>query len=216
MKKLVKKIEIKPLLISIGLVGFQTILFFLLRPLQGNPNIIGNFIDDKIPFIKYFIIPYYIWYVLILSMPYYYFKKDKNLLSKYLISYVICALVATIIFTVYPTTVVRPNYLPNNSPINILVNLIFWIDNPPLNCFPSMHCAISMLFILSIFDSKQAKLKTKIIITIISILIMISTLFIKQHVFIDLVSGDILMLLIYITFSKNKKLINYTKKLLKL
>ena len=216
MKKLIKKIELKPLLISIGLILFQSILFFALRPLQGEPHLIGNFIDAKIPFIKYFIIPYYIWFGMILAMPYYYYKKDKDLLSKYIISYMVCAVVATIIFSFYPSIVTRPGYLQNNSLINLMVNFIFWIDNPPINCFPSMHCAIAMLFILTISNSKQTKLVNKIIIVLVSILIMASTLYVKQHVFIDLVSGDVIMLLIYTTFSQNKKLINYVKKLLKL
>lgn len=216
MKKLIKKIELKPLLIGIGLVAFQSFLFFALRPLQGKPHLIGNFIDEAIPFIKYFIVPYYIWFVLIFAIPYYFYKKDRNLLAKYIISYVVCALVATVIFTFYPSIVARPDCLPNNNLFNLMVNLIYWIDNPPINCFPSMHCAVSMLFILTISQSKQTKLHNKIIIILISLLIMASTLYTKQHVFIDLVSGDIIMLLIYTTFSQNKKLINYVKKLLSL
>lgn len=216
MMKFIKKIEKKPLLISIGLVAFQSILFFLLRPIQGTPHLIGNFIDDKIPFIKYFIIPYYIWFILIFAVPYYLYKKDKDLLSKYIISYVVCAIVATIIFTVYPSIVTRPDYLPNNNLINIMVNIIYFIDNPPINCFPSMHCAVSMLFILTISTYKNTPLKYRLLITFISILIMASTLYTKQHVFIDMVSGNIIMILIYVTFSNNKKLINKVKKLLKL
>ena len=216
MKKFIKKIEFKPLLIAVGIVLFQAILFFALRPIQGEPHLIGNFIDDEIPFIKYFIIPYYAWFVLIFAIPYYLYKTDKDLLTKYVISYVVCAIAATIIFTFYPSIVSRPDYLKNDSLINLMVNLIYWIDNPPINCFPSMHCAVSMLFILIIKNSKKTKTITKIIITLISILIMISTLYVKQHVFIDLVSGDIIMLLIYTTFSQNKNINNYVKKLLKL
>ena len=216
MKKLLKKIELKPLLISIGLIAFQSILFFVLRPIQGEPHLIGNFIDEKIPFMSIFILPYYLWFIMILTMPYYLYKRDKDLLAKYIISYMICAVVATIIFTVYPSIVARPDYLPNTNPINWMVNFIFWVDNPPINCFPSMHCAVSMLFILVISHSKHTKLSNKLIVIISSLLIMAATLFVKQHVFIDLVSGDIIMILIYTTFSQNKKLINYVKKLLNL
>lgn len=216
MKKLLKKLELKPLLISVGLVLFQAILFFCSKLIQGTPNIIGNFIDDKIPFIKYFIIPYYIWFVLIFAIPYYFYKKDKQLLSKYLLSYIGAAIVSTIIFTIYPSMVIRPDYLPNNSLINIMVNVVYFVDTPAINCFPSMHCAISMLFILTILQCKQTKTYNKIIIIVISLFIMASTLYTKQHVFIDLVSGDLIMLFIYTTFSQNEKLLNCVKKLLKL
>ena len=216
MKKFIKKIELKPLLITIGLIIFQSILFFCLKLIQGEPHLIGNFIDEKIPFIKYFIIPYYIWFVMLVGIPYYLYKKDKDTLAKYIISYVVSIIVASIIFTVYPSIVQRPDYLPNNNIINIMVNFIYWIDSPAINCFPSMHCAISMLFILTIRNAKDTKLYLKVSIIIMSLLIMVATLLVKQHVFIDLISGDIIMLLIYTTFSQNKKLINYVKKVLKL
>ena len=216
MKKLLNKIEKKPLLISIGLVLFQTTLFFLSKLLISNPHVVGNYIDTKIPFISYFIIPYYSWYILILAMPYYYYKVDKDTLVKYIISYMVCATVATIIFLVYPSTVIRPEDIPNSNIFNIMTNFIYFTDNPAINCFPSLHCAISMLFILTISKQKDTKLKYKLLIIFISILIMASTLFTKQHVFIDLVSGDILMILIYVTFSNNKLLVNKVKKLLKL
>ena len=215
MKKLLNKIELKPLLISVGLVIFQTVLYFLTKIFQTNPHIIGNVIDTKIPFIKYFIIPYYIWYFMIFFIPYYLYKKDKNNLIKYIISYSICCLVANIIFSIYPSTVIRPEVKITDF-FTLLTWLVYFIDNPPFNCFPSMHCAVSMLFILSICTSKKTNVKFKTTITIISILIMVSTLYTKQHVFIDFISGDIIMSLIYLLFSNNKKLTNYVKKLLRI
>ena len=216
MKKLLNKIEKKPLLISIGLVVFQTILFFFLKVIEGPPHLIGDFIDEKIPFINYFIIPYCIWYVLIFAIPYYFYKKDKDLLAKYIVSYVVCVLIAVVIFLAYPTTVVRPENLSNKNILNFVTNVIYFFDTPAVNCFPSLHCAISMLFILTITSSTFTKLSNKLLIIFISVLIMASTLYTKQHVFIDLVGGDILMIFVYTTFSKNKKLLNKTKKLLKL
>ena len=43
---------------------------------------------------------------------------------------------------------------------------------------------------------------------------MIATLFVKQHVLIDLVAGDILMTITYIFATYNKKTVNKVKKLL--
>ena len=84
-----------------------------------------------------------------------------------------------------------------------------------MNCFPSLHCAMSTLFILFILEIKNVKKIVKITITLISILIMISTLYTKQHVFIDLISGDILAITTYIVvkifYKENIKF----KKLLK-
>ncbi len=211
-----KKLELKPLLISIGLVVFQSIFYFGLRFIQGEPHIVGNYIDTQIPFINYFIIPYYIWFILIFAIPYYYYKVDKDSLVNYIISYTACIIIANIIFAVYPSTVIRPEGIPNSNIINFMVNVIYFIDNPPLNCFPSMHCAVSMLFILTISRQKDTKLIYRLIIIFISMLIMASTLFTKQHVFIDFVAGDIIMILCYTTFANNKYLGRKVKKLLKI
>ena len=56
----------------------------------------------------------------------------------------------------------------------------------------------------------------KILTAIMSILIMMATLFTKQHVFIDLVSGNILAIISYIIVYKLKKTNKKVKELLAL
>jgi len=215
MKKILNKIDKKPILITIGVIIIQSFFFFITKLFQGEAHVIGNVIDDKIPFINYFIIPYCIWYLLLLIVPYYYYKKDKDLFVKYITSYLICALSANVIFLIYPTIVIRPE-LENNNIFNIITNFIYWVDTPAINCFPSMHCAIAMLFIITINILKDTKKSYRILLTILSIIIMIATLCTKQHVFIDFIAGDILMCIVYIIVAKNKKLTNKVKKMLKL
>lgn len=210
-----KKLELKPIFISFCLILFQTILYTINKLIQGTPHIIGNNIDTLIPFIVYFIIPYCIWYLLLFIVPYKYYKKDKTLFTKYVLSYILITIVANIIFFIYPTTVIRET-LTNTNILYKLTEFIYNIDTPVLNCFPSLHCGISMLWILFTITNKKIDKIFKITITIISILIMASTLFIKQHVFIDLISGNIIALIIFLILQKQNKLITKTKELLKL
>ena len=77
MKKLLNKIEIKPLVTTIILILIQTFMFFVSKLFEGQPHIIGNFIDEAIPFNVWFIIPYFIWYFLIFAVPYYIYKRIK-------------------------------------------------------------------------------------------------------------------------------------------
>lgn len=209
-----KKIELKPLLVSIGLVVFQTICFFISKLFESNPTLIGGVIDSKIPFKVIFIIPYCIWYIMLFLIPYYLYKKNKNIFSKFVLSYILCVLIAMIIFITFPTTVARPDIIGNNI-IELIAKLIFYFDTPILNCFPSLHCAISMLFLLFIIYYKEGKTHIKLFTIIMSILIMLSTLFVKQHVFIDLISGDILATIVFIISILDKKLTNKITKLLK-
>lgn len=210
-----KKLEIKPIITTILLIAFQSVLFLGTKLLQGTPHLLGGPIDEKIPFNIWFIIPYCIWYVLIFAVPYFLYKKNKDSFVRYIYSYIICTVVANIIFVIYPSTVARPEVASTNI-ITFVTHFIFWIDTPILNCFPSLHCAMSMLFITYMFENKNIKPIIKIVITIISILIMASTLFIKQHVFIDFVSGDILALIVYFLVKKSYKENNLIKKLLKI
>ena len=194
---------------------FQTLFYYIAKLFQGEAHLIGGFIDDKIPFCNVFIIPYCIWYVLIFFVPYYLYLKDKYALSKYIASYIICSILADIIFIIYPTVVIRP-ILDNNSFLNFATNFIYSTDTPPVNCMPSLHCAVSMLFILTSFSSKKVSNIFKLFIFIISILIMMATLFVKQHVFIDFITGITLMTYVYIFVINNKWILNKVKKLLQL
>ena len=206
-----KKIEVKPILISLCLIIFQSLIYLISKQIQGTPNIIGGVIDNKIPFIVYFIMPYVIWYLMLFIVLY---KKDKNIFTKYILSYIIITIISNIIFIIYPTTVLREN-LNGTNIFYIITKFIYQIDTPALNCFPSLHCGISMLWILFITNIKKSN-KTKILIITISILIMSSTLLIKQHVLIDLVSGNIIAILIYLFINKTNKLTTKTKELLKI
>lgn len=214
MKKLKEKIELKSIITTICLVCIQSILYFISKLLQGNLNLIGNTIDTKIPFLPAFFIPYCIWYLMIFLIPYYLYCKDKDKFVKYVISYVLCSMIGNIVFISYPSTVARPT-VTGTDIFSLIAKFIYWIDTPT-NCFPSLHCAISMLFILYVCESKNTNIITKISVCIISILIMLSTLFTKQHVVADFISGDILALIVYLIVKPSKKLPNYIKTKLNL
>ncbi len=209
MKKLLEKIEIKPIITTISLVCIQSILYFISKLLQGDLNLVGNVIDTKIPFVPAFFIPYCIWYLMIFIIPYYLYCKDKDKFIKYTMAYILCSMIGNIVFISYPSTVARPT-VTGTDIFSLIAKFIYWIDTPT-NCFPSLHCAISMLFILYICESKNTNIITKISVCIISILIMLSTLFTKQHVVVDFISGDILALIVYLIVKPSKKLPNYIK-----
>ena len=48
------------------------------------PHIIGNKIDEMIPFTLIFIIPYVFWYLMLFIIPYKMYKEDKQNLYKYI------------------------------------------------------------------------------------------------------------------------------------
>lgn len=214
-KNLIKKIEWKPILVSITLIVIQSIFYAFSRCIQGEAHLLGNVIDEAIMFNVYAIIPYSLWYFMLVIVPYYLYKKDKNNFIKYIISYLLVTIIANIIFVAYPTTVIRPGVL-GITYIEKFANFIFKIDTPIVNCFPSLHCAISMLWILYVDTSSKTSLLSKILTTFICVCIMASTLIIKQHVVIDAISGIIIASTIFLLIDFEKKLTKKIKKLLKI
>ena len=170
------------------LLGGQSIMYYGLKFFQTNPNYINYYLDDEIPFIGYFIYIYNMFYPFTLIALYYLYKKDKDSYYKGIISGTIGYLICDVIFILYPTIMYRP-IIPKLSPItDFVINLTFLYDNPPLNCFPSIHCLFSFQVIYSFLSSNLTK-REKFIITIVFLLIIISTLLVKQHYIFDVISA---------------------------
>ncbi len=110
-------------------------------------------------------------------------------------SIVMCDLVAYPVFLLFPVMSVRQE-VPMNTASEILLNFIYYIDLPT-NCFPSLHVAVSMVSAFAIYH--KTKLNGIWAITL-GILISLSTLFTKQHYFLDVVSGLMLATFCYYAF----------------
>ena len=136
------------------------------------------------------------------------------MLYKYIGAYSICVIAAAIIFIIYPTTIERATL--GKGLFDFFTKIIYFVDTPAINCLPSLHCAISMLFILVSIYSKKLTNRFKIPVIILSILVMASTLLVKQHVLVDLITGDILMIISFIIVNKSKKTVKFIQKLLKI
>ena len=196
-----KKDDKKILLIPL-LVVFQSSLYFLCKLGPFKPNLIGSSWDLKLPFIPVFIYFYVSWYLLLFLIPYIFYKNDRESFYKYATCSIICTVIASIIFIFYPTTILR-NDIEVTGITSFIINFIYKADTPILNCFPSMHCVLCFLFMFNI--PKNINKIYKVFIWFISLMIILSTLFVKQHVIIDVVSAFVICLIVYLVVN-NKKL----------
>lgn len=204
MKAFLRKLDLRILLITIGLIIFEAVIFFLTKPFIQNPYVLGSFLDDKIPFIQHFIWIYVFWYLMLLIVPCYVAKKNINSFYKYVITFVITTLIAGIIFVSFPNTVIRAD-IHQTDIASKLVKLIYSLDDPGINCLPSIHCLYSFLFIFTIIDTKEkSPIWMKLIVITLSILVVLSTLFIKQHVIYDAIASFIIGITIWIIVDKFK------------
>ena len=190
------------IIILFGAFIFQTLIYFITKLFQNNPVYLNNAIDDRIPFIPSFVIFYVMWYLFLILIPLLILKYNKKVFDKYIVVSIVYAILEGIIFILFPTTMNRQPLVVTDISTWV-VDIIYKVDTPVCNLFPSAHCAFSILFIISILDVKEVKKEYKILIIISSLLIILSTLFIKQHVVVD-VLGALLIVPIYYILRKRK------------
>jgi len=67
----------------------------------------------------------------------------------------------------------------------LVLKITYYFDEPALNCFPSIHCLFCFQVIFSYITTKTINNKYKIFIITFAILIIISTVLVKQHYIFD-------------------------------
>ena len=99
------------------------------------------------------------------------------------ISYLICA----VCFVVLPTEIIRPEICATDF-CSRLVAATYAFD-VPTNIFPSMHCMMSYIIFRGVTVSPMYKKPYSVGAGILTLLISVSTLFVKQHYLPDVISG---------------------------
>lgn len=182
MKKIEGCILSLSLILMIPLIN--VIYIYLNNSSRGIHSLVTD-IDKGIPFIKVFAIPYLIWSPFLFATLIYLCFRHREAYYKVIISIIVGLILCFIIYYFFQTTVPRPK-LDGNDFLTSLVKYIYITDNP-FNCFPSIHVLTSYMLIKGIKSSNSKISIDRVIITVISILIILSTQFIKQHVILDLI-----------------------------
>ena len=179
---------LKVILIFIGVFIIQAAAYWGTQFLVKNPHTLGSRFDDKIPFVPIFIFPYVSWYFILFSIPFVLYFYSLPTYALYTMSLLIVVITSGIIYLVYPTTFIRPEPQGNNLSTKI-VKLVYSNDRKILSCMPSLHCSLSILFILAALTAKNLPLTIKLPVIILSFLIILSTVMVKQHVLIDVITA---------------------------
>lgn len=155
-------------------------------------------LDRMIPFNEYFIIPYIIWGPCIFLSFIFFFFKNRDAYYRMIVSSVIGHMFCYAFYMTYQTHVPRP-FITDDTIFLKLVNYIYSNDQP-VNCFPSIHVLTTYLMMRAFYWEKLRK-SVAWIPQFIGISIILSTVFVKQHVVIDVAGGIILgeamLLLVY-------------------
>ena len=192
-KKFIKTNKKFIITLSILMLG-NIFMYWSLKLFQRNPIYINFYLDDKIPFWGWTVYIYNMFYPFCIIAFYLLYKNDDKTYYKGIISCIIGCLICDIIFLLLPTIMYRPE-IPNYDPFtNLVIKVTFFFDEPPLNCFPSIHCVFCFQVILSYIKAKYP-IKKKLIIITISTLIILSTLLVKQHFIYDVISAFLISII---------------------
>ena len=163
-------------------------------------HIIEMEIDKYIPFCEYFILPYLVWFAYIaVSVVTFMFLDRKDY-------YKLCTMLGTgmtmflCISYLWPNGLqLRPEVYPRDNFCTDLVRILHATDTST-NVFPSMHCYNSLVVNAAIWKNETlGKIKSiKWGSLLLCILILLSTLFLKQHSLMDLLAALMMFAALYL------------------
>lgn len=162
-------------------------------------HVIHMNIDDKIPFIEYFIIPYFLWFIYISITVLYFLFTNKSEYYKLCTFLFVGMTIFLIVSTVYPNGhYLRPHTFVRDNIFVDMVKALYRTDTST-NIFPSIHVYNSICAHTAIRRNQKLR-EHKWVVTgsfLLMISICMSTVFLKQHSMFDVLTGIIMAIVVY-------------------
>jgi len=205
-------------------VPIYVICFEFLEKRVTTFHIINIAFDSKLPFLEIFVVPYMFWFVFIFAGGLYFFLKEPDNFKPLMKNLILGMSVSLVICFVYPNGLtIRPTVFPRD---NIFTDVVKWLyaTDTPTNVFPSVHVANSLAMFAAIWRSEKLTRKHRGIqfaSLVVTILIILSTMLIKQHSVLDvtgaLIMGYVNYAIVYghwpkISFQRKEKLVPVSSK----
>lgn len=172
---------------------------YLEKRVPDRLHIINCAIDQHIPFIEVFIIPYLLWFAYIAVAGIYFFFKEKDTFCKLMYLGMIGMTIFIVVSYVYPNGLeLRPTTFTRDNIFIQLTKMIYSMDTPT-NVLPSIHVFNSMAVYFAVKNSERLKENkaAKWGAFLMTSSIILSTMFLKQHSVIDVLTALILSCLSY-------------------
>lgn len=146
-------------------------------------------IDSRIPFCPGFVIPYCLWYPLLVSVGLYLLLRDRPAFQRYMVFLSLTFFISEGIWLLIPNGQdLRPAVISGDDFFAQWVAGLYAIDTNT-NVFPSVHVVGSIGAALAVWDCRRLRPGVRWATAALSALICLSTLFIKQHTLLDVLGG---------------------------
>lgn len=145
-------------------------------------------IDSMIPVIPAFIIIYWGAYLFWVAGYCTIARSGKKACLELVAADIIAKLICFLIFMILPTTAVRPE-VAGSDVFSRALKVLYTID-PADNYFPSIHCLESWACFRGVCRrGSNARITTRGIYFLAAVLVFLSTLFLRQHMVLDVIGG---------------------------
>ncbi len=178
---------------------FYLLSFFILeRVVIAQYTSVYSQLDDIIPFCEFFIIPYVFWYLYLVIIHLYTLKYDVDSFKKLMYFLILSFGIATVVFMVFPNMQqLRPKDFTRDNIFTDTVKFLYVIDTNTNVC-PSLHVVGSLAVLFTAWNTKGLNRPLyRTIFLIVAVLIMLSTVFLKQHSVVDIFAGILLSVAVY-------------------
>ncbi len=187
------------------------------RSLMGyRYHVVHTVFDDMIPFCELFIVPYLLWFpYMFFTVLYFIFRKDDR--SEYYqltFNMMMGMTVFLVVSYVYPNMLhLRPSVFPRENIFTDMVRILYKNDTAT-NVLPSIHVFNSLAINKAITSSRRLRNHRKICTAsrILTILIILSTMLLKQHSVIDVCLGCTMAFLGSVLFYPERSVSRVTRK----
>ncbi len=152
---------------------------------------LASYFDRLIPFVEVFIIPYLSWFLLQAAWVIVLFFYDREAYDKLVTMLMFGMTIFLVVSTIYPTSLtLRPWHIARD---NMFVDMVRWLwsIDTSTNVWPSIHVYNTTALMITLFTTKDRRLirRVRIPMFIWCVLIILSTMFLKQHSVGDVLSG---------------------------
>lgn len=191
--------QYKHILLLLYFPFYLAVFRYLENTRSESLHIISSPLDQYIPFIPVFIIPYLFWFVYIAGPGLYFLFCEKEEFCRLMYFGMIGMTVFLVVSWIYPNGLdIRPGSFADNNIFTQLTRFVYSVDTST-NVLPSIHVYNSVGIYLAVRDSENLRGKkgVRYASLITTVLIILSTMFVKQHSVVDVFTGLMLSYVAY-------------------
>ena len=156
------------------------------------------FLDAYVPFCEWFVIPYYFWFALLFVMVIYTLIFDIRAFRQFMWFVILSYSITTVIYMIWPNMQgLRPNSFTRDNWMIDIVKRLYTFDTNTNVC-PSIHVLGSFAACFAGMHSHTLKGRGwKTFFVISTLLISLSTIFLRQHSVLDVIAALALCAVLY-------------------